>query len=166
MSAIRVVSAKIPEEVYNEMVLRIPDGDRSNFIRDAIVDKLQNTPKSDKILELQQRMGKIEQELAQVRKYLADLELLTYQHDGINPHTFGIDESDHKIIDYLLHYKGATTPEIAEYLKTNRWLILNRLRKIQANSKKQLGKPIITYYPGEKSGKKKAWWINQDIIKE
>ena len=56
--------------------------------------------------------------------------------------------------------------EIAEYLKTNRWVILNHLRKIQTNSKKQLGKPIITYYAGEKSGKKKAWWINQDIIKE
>lgn len=166
MSDIRVVTAKIPEEIYNEMALRIPEGDRSNFIREAIVDKLQSTPKSDKLLELQQRMGKIEQELAQIRKYLADLELLTYQHDDINPHTFAIDESDHKIIDYLLHYKGATTPEIAEYLKTNRWLILNRLRKIQTNSKKQLGKPIITYYPGEKSGKKKAWWINEDLIKE
>lgn len=148
------------------MALRIPEGDRSNFIREAILDKLQNTPKPDKLLELQQRMTKIETELSQIRKYLADLELLTYQHDDINPHTFAIDESDHKIIDYLLHYKGATTPEIAEYLKTNRWLILNHLRKIQTNSKKQLGKPIIIYYPGEKSGKKKAWWINQDVIKE
>ena len=166
MSAIRVISAKIPEEVYNEMALRIPEGDRSNFIREAIVDKLQNTPKSDKVLELQQRMGRIEQELAQVRKYLADLELLTYQHDDINPHAYGIDESDHKIIDYLIHYKGATTPELAEYLKTNRWLILNRLRKIQSTSKKQLGKSIINYYAGEKSGKKKAWWINDDLTKE
>ncbi len=166
MSDVRVISAKIPEDVYNEMALRIPEGDRSNFIREAIIDKLQNTPKSDKLLELQHRMSKIEEELAQVRKYLADLELLTYQHDDVNPHTFGIDESDHKIIDYLLHYKGGTTPEIADYLKTNRWLVLNRLRKIQASSKKQLGQPIITYYPGEKSGKKKAWWINQDVIKE
>jgi hypothetical protein len=161
-----MVSAKIPEEVYNEMILRVPEGDRSNFIREAIIEKLQNTPRADKLLELQQRMNKIEQELAQIRKYLSDLELLTYQHDDINPHTFCIDESDHKIIDYLLHYKGATTPEIAEYLKTNRWLILNRLRKLHNNSKKQLGKPIIIYYPGEKSGKKKAWWINTELIKE
>jgi len=166
MSDIRTVTAKIPEEVYNEMALRIPEGDRSNFIRQAIAEKLQNTPKPDKLLELQQRMTKIEQELTQIRKYLADLELLTYQQDDVNPHTFCIDESDHKIIDYLIHYKGATTPEIAEYLNTNRWLILNRLRKIQTTSKKQLGKPIITYYPGEKSGKKKAWWINQDPTKE
>ncbi len=166
MSDVRIVTAKIPENIYNEMALRIPEGDRSNFIREAIVDKLQNTPRPDKILELQTRMTKIEAELTLIRKYLADLELLTYQHDDINPHTFAIDESDHKIIDYLLHYKGATTPEIAEYLKTNRWLILNHLRKIQTNSKKQLGKPIITYYPGEKSGKKKAWWINPELIKE
>jgi Arc/MetJ-type ribon-helix-helix transcriptional regulator len=166
LTDIRIVSVKLSEEIYSEMALRIPDGDRSNFIREAIKEKLQNTPKADKLLELQQRMNNIEQELTETRKYLADLELLTYQHGTINPHTFCIDETDHKIIDYLLHYKGATTPELAEYLKTNRWLILNRLRRLQRNSKKQLGKPLINYYAGEKSAKKKAWWINEDIVKE
>jgi hypothetical protein len=111
-------------------------------------------------------MSKIEQSVGEVRKYLADLELLTYQHGKINPHTFCIDETDHKIVDYLLHYKGATTPELAEYTKTNRWLVLNRLRKMQRNSKKQFGKAIIEYYAGEKSGKKKAWWINEELIQK
>jgi hypothetical protein len=166
LSEVRVVSAKIPEEVYNEMVLRVPEGDRSNFIREAIIEKLEKTPRADKLLELQERMNKIEREFGEVRKYLADLELLTYQHGRINPHTFCIDEIDHKIVDYLLHYKGATTPELADYMKTNRWLILNRLRRIQRSSQKQLGKPIIEYYAGEKSGKKKAWWINEELIQE
>jgi len=166
VSEVRVVSVKVPEEVYKEMVLRVPEGDRSNFIREAIMEKLQKTPKADKLLELQERMSKIEHEFGEVRKYLADLELLTYQHGKINPHTLCIDETDHKIIDYLLHYKGATTPELAEYMKTNRWLILNKLSKIQRNSKKQFGKPIIDYYAGEKSGKKKAWWINEELIEE
>ena len=166
MSDVRVISAKIPEEVYSEMVLRVPEGDRSSFIREAIIEKLQNTPKTDKLLELTERMSRIEREFGEIRKYLADLELLTYQHGKINPHAFCIDETDHKIIDYLLHYKGATTPEIAEYVKTNRWLVLNRLRKIQRNSKKQNGKPIIDYYAGEKSGKKKAWWISEEISQE
>ena len=161
-----MISAKVPEEVYKEMVLRVPEGDRSDFIREAIMEKLQNTPKTDRLLELTERMSKIEREFGEIRKYLADLELLTYQHGKINPHTFCIDETDHKIIDYLLHYKGATTPEIAEYVKTNRWLVLNRLRKIQKNSKKQNGKPIIDYYAGEKSGKKKAWWISEEISQE
>ena len=166
LSDVRVVSLKLPEEVYKEMVLRVPEGDRSNFIREAIMEKLQKTPKADKLLELEERMSKIEESVGEVRKYLADLELLTYQHGRINPHTFCIDETDHQIMDYLLHYKGATTPELAEYTNTNRWLVLNRLRKIQRSSKKQFGKSIIEYYSGEKSGKKKAWWINEELIQE
>jgi len=164
MEKVRVVSVKIPEEVYKEMLLRISEGERSNFIRDAIIEKLQKTPKADKILELEQRLGKMEKEFSEIRKYLADLELLTYERGKTNPHAFGMDETDHKIVDYLIHYKGATTPELAEYLKSNRWLVLNRLRRIQKMSRKQLGKPIIDYYPGEKSGKKKAWWINEELI--
>jgi metal-responsive CopG/Arc/MetJ family transcriptional regulator len=166
LNEIKVVSAKIPEEVYHELVLRVTDGDRSHFIREAIIEKLQRTPKADKLLEIEERMGKIERAFGEIRRDLADLELLTYQHGKINPHTFCIDEVDHKIMDYLLHYKGGTTPELADYVKTNRWLILNRLRKIQRTSKKQLGKPVIDYCAGEKSGKKKAWWINEELIQE
>ena len=105
----------------------------------------------------------MEQELAEIRKYLADLEMLTYERGKANPHTFALDDLDHKMVDYLVHYKGGTTPEIAEYLKTNRWLVLNRLRRLQKTSRKQLGKSIIDYYPGERSGKKKAWWMNEEL---
>jgi len=164
MEKARVISVKISEDVYKEMLLRVPDGERSNFIRDAIMEKLQKTPKPDKILELEQRMGKMEREFSEVRKYLADLELLTYDRGKTNLHTFCMDEMDYKILDYLVHYKGATTPELAEYMKTNRWLILNRLRRIQKVSRKKLGKSIIEYYAGEKSGKKKAWWINEELV--
>ncbi len=166
MSEFRVISAKIPEEVYKEMILRIPEGDRSDFIREAIMDKIQKTPKADKLLDFERRMNELENDLAHVKKCLADLELLTYQNGEINPHAFCIDELDHKIVDYLMHYKGATTPELADYIKTNRWIVLNRLRKIQRNSKKQYGKPIVDYYGGEKSGKKKAWWINEELVQE
>lgn len=166
MGEVRVVTVKLPEQVYQEMALRVPEGDRSDFIREAIAEKLQKTPKADKLLALEERMGKIEIEFGQVRKYLADLELLTFQHGKINPHSFCIDELDHKIMEFLLHYKSGTTPELAQYANTNRWLILNRLRKIQKSSKKQAGKSIIEYYAGEKSGKKKAWWIDQELIEE
>ncbi len=97
----RVVSASIPEEVYNEMVLRIPEGDRSNFIREAIINKLQKTPKPDKLLELEAKMFKIENDFREIRKHLADLELLTFNDGQINPHVFCIDEIDHKIMDFF-----------------------------------------------------------------
>jgi len=164
MNETRVVSAKIPEEVYKEMTLRVPEGNRSDFIRDAIMEKLQKTPRPDKVSDLEKRMTNMEEELSKIKKYLADLELLTYGQEKTNPHTFGMDETDHKLIDYLIHYKGATTPELADYMKTNRWLVLNRLRRIQKTSIKQLGKPVIEYYPGEKSGKKKAWWMNEELV--
>ena len=166
MSDAKIVSAKIPDAVYKELVLRIPEGERSDFIREAILDKLQKTPRPDKLLDIEERMNKIENQFAEIRKYLADLEILTYGRKKSNPHSFCIDEIDHKIVDYLLHYKGATTPELAEYVKVNRWLVLNRLRKIQKSSKKQIGKTIIDYYAGEKSGKKKAWWINEELTQE
>ncbi|NWF87048.1 hypothetical protein HXY32_04490 [Candidatus Bathyarchaeota archaeon] len=164
MEKVRVISVKIPENMYKEMLLRIPEGERSNFIRDAVKEKLEKTPKPDKILELERRVVNVERELAEVKKYLVDLELLTFERGKINPHSFCIDEIDHKIIDYVVHYKGATTPELAEYTKTNRWLILNRLRRMKKASRKQLGKSIIEYYAGERSGKKKAWWINEELI--
>jgi Arc/MetJ-type ribon-helix-helix transcriptional regulator len=166
MSEPRTISAKIPDELYKEIALRVPEGDRSDFIREAILEKLQKTPKANKLLELQDRMTKLEGQLAEIRKYLSDLELLTYGKDRVNPHSFCIDDLDHKLVEYLMHYKGATTPELAEYTKVNRWLILNRLRKMQKASKKQHGKPIIDYYAGEKSGKKKAWWINEELVQE
>lgn len=164
MDGTRVISAKIPEELYKEMILRLPEGNRSDFIRDALMEKLQKTPKPDRILELEKRMDTMGKEFSQIKKYLADLELLTYDRGKTNPHTFGMDETDHKLIEYLVHYRGATTPELADYLKTNRWLVLNRLRRIQKVSRRQLGKSVIEYYAGEKSGKKKAWWMNEELV--
>jgi hypothetical protein len=156
-----VVSAKIPEEIYKEFALRVEKGERSSFILEAVVEKLEKTPRPDKFFKLEERMDRMERELSEIKSLLAKLEVLTIGGGKVNPHAFGIDEIDHKIINHLLHYKGATTPELAEKLGTNRWLVLNRLRRIQKLSKKQLGKPVLQYYSGEKMGKKKAWWLNE-----
>ncbi len=164
MDELTVVSAKIPKDVYRELILRVPEGERSNFIRDAILEKLQKVPRPDKIFELEQKITKMEADLSEIKKYLVELEVLTFERGKINPHAFCIDDIDHKIVDHLLHYKGATTSELADLLGTNRWLILNRLRRVQKLSKKQLGKPIIEYYAGGRSGKRKAWWISEELI--
>jgi hypothetical protein len=70
---------------------------------------------------------------------------------------------DRGIIDYLINHRGATTSEIAEALKANRWLILNRLKRIQKLSKRQIGKPALSYTGAEKYGKRKAWWIEEEF---
>lgn len=160
----QVISAKIPEEIYREMTLRVPEGDRSAFIRDAILEKLQKTPKPDKVLELEQKVKKLEQGLAQISKYLSDLQLITHHEGRIDPHSFCTDKLDREIMDFLNHYNGATTPELATYLDVNRWLVLNRLKRIQKKSRNQIGKSLVNFYAGERSGKKRAWWINKELI--
>ena len=164
MHKLTTISAKIPEEVYQELVLRVPEGERSSFIREAIVEKLQKTPRPDKIMELERKIGKLEVSLSEVKRYLVELEILTYERGKINPHAFCIDALDHNIVDHLLQHKGATTSELAETLRTNRWLILNRLKRIQRLSRKQLGKPIVEYHAGERSGKRKAWWMSKEFM--
>jgi DNA-binding Lrp family transcriptional regulator len=164
MGKFKMISAKIPEDVYKELVLRVPEGERSEFLREAILEKLQRIPRPDRILELERKIGRLEAEILEIKKHLAELEVLTFEEGKVNPHVFCIDDMDHKIVDYLLTYEGATTPELAEFLKTNRWHVLNRLRKIQKRSRKHLGKPIVEYYAGERMGKRKAWWIREELV--
>ncbi len=164
MGKFTVISAKIPDEVYKELALRIPEGERSAFIREAILEKLEKTPRPNKILGLEKKVAKLENEVYKIKDYLTTLEAFTHEEGKVNPHAFAIDETDNKIVDYLLDHRGATTTEIAEHLQNNRWFVLNRLRKIERASKKQLSKPIIFYYSGERSGKRKAWWINEDLV--
>jgi hypothetical protein len=164
MGEFTVVSAKLPGEVYKELALRIPERERSTFIREAILEKLEKTPRPDKILGLEQKVSQLENEVNKIKDYLAKLEVLTHEEGKVNPHAFCIDDIDNKIVDYLLDNRGATTTELADSLGTNRWLVLNRLRKIEKSSKKQLGKSIIFYYSGERTGKRKAWWIREELV--
>jgi hypothetical protein len=158
------ISVKIPKEVYAELALRLPEGERSSFVRDAILEKLQNTPRPNKILELEQKIQKIEDDISTIKRSLTDLEVLTYERGKINPHAFCVDNIDHAIIDNLIHYNGATTSELSKVLKANRWLILNRLKRISRRSRKELGQPVVEYFAGEKAGKRKAWWLNEELI--
>ena len=166
MPATVTISVKMPKDLHEELAVRIPEGERSSFIRDAITEKLQKTPRPNKILELEQRIQRVEGDISLIKTSLADLELLTYERGKVNPHAFCVDKTDHAIVDYLIHYNGATTTELAQALKANRWLILNRLKRIKRRSKKQLGKPIVEYFSGEKAGKRKAWWLEEELMEK
>lgn len=164
MSKYTSISAKITNQLYQEFTLRIPEGERSTFIREAILEKLQNTPRPKKLLELEEKLTHLKNDVNKIKDCLAELEILTCETGKVNPNIFCIDDIDTKIVQYLLDHRGATTTELAGVLKTNRWLVLNRLRKISKSSKEQLGKPVVIYYPGERAGKRKAWWLKEDMI--
>jgi len=93
----------------------------NSFIRDVILEKLQKLPRLDKIFQLEQKINKLEAGLSEIKKYLVELEVLTCERSKINPHAFCIDDLDHKIIDHLLHHRGATTSSSPTFLE---WISL------------------------------------------
>jgi Arc/MetJ-type ribon-helix-helix transcriptional regulator len=157
------ISVKVPEAVFEELRLRVPEGQRSDFIRDAIVEKLDRAPKPDRIAELEQRMEKFENSLYEMKKALAQLEILTYESGEKDLYTFCVDEQDRRIVDYLVQKRGATTTNIAEAIGMARREVLNRLQKIQSRSRRELGKSVVSFYPGLREGKMRAWWIEEKV---
>ena len=66
MGKYTVVSAKIPDNLYNELALRIPEGERSSFIREAIFEKLEKTPRPNKILELEKNLNQLTKDVNKI----------------------------------------------------------------------------------------------------
>jgi len=60
-------------------------------------------------------------------------------------------------MEYLIRHKGATTTEMAKHLKP-------AVGSFSRDPKEHLNQPIIEYYAGSRSNKKKAWWISKEPI--
>jgi len=84
---LRVVSFKIPEENYNQIILHIPKGQKSNFIKNATMEKLQKLPTIDKVLELEQRINNLEKQVAMLKQQANEKEKAHFE-------TFCKDEND------------------------------------------------------------------------
>jgi len=157
-------TVRLPKEVYDELQLRIPEGERSNFVKEAIVEKLTRTPRPDRLFALEEKVHQLEDEVGLLKKTLAELQIYTYDKAKIDPYMFCRDETDRAIVEHLLQNDGATTEEIAKAIGGNRWLILNRLKKISQTSERKLGKPLFNFLTVARMGKKRAWWVNRELI--
>jgi len=157
-------TVKLPKRLLEELQLRVPRGVRGDFVRDAIAKELEDVPRPDRLSVLEQRIDRAESEIGEVKKTLAQFDILTYEREKVNPLNYCEDDIDRKIIDLLTQRGGATTPEISEAVGVNRYLILNRLQRMQKRSERKLGKPAVIFTPMERMGKKRAWWINPDLI--
>ena len=113
---------------------------------------------------MEQRIKRVEGEIGELKKTLAEFDILTYEREKVNPLNYCGDDIDRKIIDLLTQRGGATTPEIAEAVGVNRYLTLNRLKRMQKLSERKLGKSVVTFTAMKRMDKKRAWWINPDLI--
>ena len=88
MTKYTVVSAKLPQDLYQELALRIPEGERSNFIREAIFEKLEKTPRPNKLLELEKNLYQLTKTVNVIKNSLAQLEILAHASGKTNPYVF------------------------------------------------------------------------------
>lgn len=163
MSELVTLTVKVPASLFQELRLRIPEGERSDFVRDAILEKLDRAPKPDKLAELERRMERLEDSIFEMKKALAQLEILTYEGGEKDLYTFCIDEQDRRIVDFLVQERGATTTEIGEATGIERGEVLSRLQKIQSRSRREFGRGLVSFYPGLREGKMRAWWIDEKV---
>ena len=85
MTEFTVVSAKLPKNLYQELALRVPEGERSSFIREAIFEKLEKTPRSNKILELEKKVCQLSKTVNTIKNSLAQLEIVAHESGKTNP---------------------------------------------------------------------------------
>ncbi len=157
-------TVKLPKRLLEELQLRVPKGVRGDFVRDAIVKELEGVPRPDRLSVLEQRIKRVEGEIGELKKTLAEFDILTYEREKVNPLNYCGDDIDRKIIDLLTQRGGATTPEIAEAVGVNRYLTLNRLKRMQKLSERKLGKSVVNFTAMKRMDKKRAWWINPDLV--
>jgi Arc/MetJ-type ribon-helix-helix transcriptional regulator len=159
MSDLVTVTLRIPKELLRELERKVEPRYRSEYIRQAIIDKLkrQSSQKStesqpDEIDELRGRINALEEAL----KGLGTKSLETRI-----PALFEVvasDEEDRQIIKYILERKSATTKELEQVVALRRRMILERIKTIENRHKEKFGKPFLKFQRGKGSdGKRQAW---------
>ncbi len=152
-----VVSVKLPREVFEILEVEVGRGKRSEFIRQAIMEKLSSPSKGESIIR---KLEELEERISRLEKILP-----LKEHNDVNVHPlYSIckDENERKIIEYILKEGGATTRELEKVVGLKRRQILNRMRGLAFRAEKELGKPMLVYVRPSVKGKRQAWWINDN----
>lgn len=137
-----------------EKIDSIKEVSRSEFIRSAILEKLNSTSNSQlsNLVQLHKKIKTLEERLSA-------LELEIKKQQPLKPisenELFGFcrDDKDRKIISLLLEKGYVKTTELEPILELKRRQITNRIKRLAALSNR------IIFIAGYRNGIKKAWWL-------
>ncbi|MBS7252198.1 MAG: hypothetical protein KIH08_16630, partial [Candidatus Freyarchaeota archaeon] len=151
------------EELLEELNRKVERGKRSEFVKEAIMEKLRQKPNSEEadlkeeIEQLRSRIIKLERVIKREEPnvhnelYKEDLkQLLNYICN---------DETDKLIINRLVESGGVTTKELEAVTSLKRRQILNRIKGIASRTEEKFGKKLIQFKRTKDKGKRQAWWI-------
>jgi len=160
MSELVTVTLRIPKELLKEIEKKVELRYRSEYIRQAIIDKLkrESSPKSiesqtDEIVELRSRIAAVEEALERLSTQSLETQIPALLE------VIASDEADKQVIKYILENKSATTKELEKVVALRRRMILERIKAIEDRHKEKFGKPFLKFQRGKRNGKRQAWWL-------
>ena len=117
----------------------------------------------DRLEALEKFRNKVLPVIEAVQKFL------DISKERVNPADFCKDDTDRRIVDYLIEHKAGATSEIAEALglenpkNVGRHTIGKRINRLKEVSERN-NWHILEFHPENKDGKFRAWWLNIDEI--
>jgi metal-responsive CopG/Arc/MetJ family transcriptional regulator len=160
MGEIVTVTLRIPKELVKELDAKVEPRFRSEYIRQAILDKLKRGSSQtatgnsiEEISELRTRISTLEETVRNLGKQSYETQIPALLE------VIALDEMDRRIINQIIQSKSATTKELEKVVNLRRRMILERMKGIEVRYEEKFGKPFLRFIRGKREGKRQAWWL-------
>lgn len=160
MSELVTVTLRIPRQLVEELDAEVEPRLRSEYIRQAIVDKLKKgtlrndaSSTSEEINELRSRITSLEDAIRSLGKQSYEKQVPALLE------VIALDEVDRSIINHMIENKSATTRELEKVVNLRRRMILERMKGIEERHEQKFGKRLLEFVRGKRDGKRQAWWL-------
>jgi metal-responsive CopG/Arc/MetJ family transcriptional regulator len=160
MSEQTTVTVRVPKELIKQLDEKVGARYRSEYIRQAIVERLKQGSKTtqveiqvSEINELKARISALELALKDLGSKSIEIQIPALLE------VIALDDTDRQIISYILEKKNATTKELEKVVNLKRRMILERTKTIERRYEEKFGKPFLRFVRGKKEGKRQSWWI-------
>jgi len=154
---VQTVCIKLSKNLLDQIDAALSGKSRSEFIREAIIEKLSLSNNNVAIIE---RLNSLESELYELKEKISIIERelpSTHIKDKADIKSILMasakDDIDLKIINFLLEKGYVKISELVGILPIKRRQIVNRLRRLSQDT------GAIKYITYNKNGVTKAWWL-------
>ncbi len=155
------IRVRLEPEIIVRIDLHAGESGRQQFIRDAILGRLDETV-PPAVLDLIGTVEDLRERVKLLERAGASTMSLGPMSDDLKTKVCR-DDFDRQILSFIIEHRGATTTDLERALGGRRRTILDRIYKLNERAEKILGGPVLEHVKGEHKGKKGAWWPTKTI---
>lgn len=157
------IRVRFEQDILDRIDLLAESDGRQKFIRDAVLWKLDQVI-PPVVKELVDDVGQLKMRVDHLERLESTSTYLAGMRNSVKNQVCR-DDIDRNLLAHLLQHEGATTPELAESLRSKdgrrltRRAILDRIDKLNVRAKKIIGVRVLKHERGLVKGKRGAWWL-------